>query len=282
MISRKDTWPRCAATSSSGPRKAPRCCAAGWTAPATLPRCRRMSAQGDFVWPTVFADVDNRMRIAQEEIFGPVACLIPFEDEARRHPHRPMTSQYGLRSYVWTENIGRAHRVAVADRSRHVLCQQPERARPAPALWRHQGQRHRTRRRHLELRGVPAKPQNVAVSHGPPPHSPLGRLNHAPRTHQHDGAPWVKLALAAEDHPRTLSMYLSELDGPRKGTPARRAIDGHREIDARRCRELGVDTAGGVRHALAGQRQLPHQLRAALQGHLHQQRVAALHRRHAV
>jgi 5-carboxymethyl-2-hydroxymuconic-semialdehyde dehydrogenase len=37
---------------------------------------------GNFVWPTVFADVDNRMRIAQEEIFGPVACLIPFDDEA--------------------------------------------------------------------------------------------------------------------------------------------------------------------------------------------------------
>src|SRR3954470_23691865 len=39
-------------------------------------------AQGNFVLPTVFADVDNRMRIAQEEIFGPVACLIPFDGEA--------------------------------------------------------------------------------------------------------------------------------------------------------------------------------------------------------
>ncbi len=38
--------------------------------------------KGNFVKPTVFADVDNRMRIAQEEIFGPVACLIPFDDEA--------------------------------------------------------------------------------------------------------------------------------------------------------------------------------------------------------
>jgi 5-carboxymethyl-2-hydroxymuconic-semialdehyde dehydrogenase len=37
--------------------------------------------RGNFVRPTVFADVDNRMRIAQEEIFGPVACLIPFDDE---------------------------------------------------------------------------------------------------------------------------------------------------------------------------------------------------------
>ena len=38
--------------------------------------------KGNYVLPTVFADVDNRMQIAQDEIFGPVACLIPFDDEA--------------------------------------------------------------------------------------------------------------------------------------------------------------------------------------------------------
>jgi 5-carboxymethyl-2-hydroxymuconic-semialdehyde dehydrogenase len=77
---------------------------------AELPPAAR---RGNYVWPTVFADVDNRMRIAQEEIFGPVACLIPFEDEAGAIA-AANDIPYGLSSYVWSENLGRAHRVAAA------------------------------------------------------------------------------------------------------------------------------------------------------------------------
>jgi aldehyde dehydrogenase (NAD+) len=63
--------------------------------------------RGFYVSPTLFADVDNRMRIAQEEIFGPVLCLIPYTDEAQAI-QIANDSPFGLSSGVWAGSAERA------------------------------------------------------------------------------------------------------------------------------------------------------------------------------
>ena len=77
---------------------------AGGTRPAHL-------ARGWYVAPTILGDVDNTMRVAREEIFGPVLCLIPYEDEddAIRIAN---DSQYGLSGGVWSADDARALGVA--------------------------------------------------------------------------------------------------------------------------------------------------------------------------
>lgn len=67
--------------------------------------------KGWFVRPTVFINAENTMSIAQEEIFGPVATVIPFDTEADAL-RLANASNYGLAATIWTNDIARAHRMA--------------------------------------------------------------------------------------------------------------------------------------------------------------------------
>lgn len=69
--------------------------------------------KGCFMKPTILADVTNDMRVAQEEIFGPVVCVIKFKDEDEV-VKMANDNEYGLGGAVWTKDINRALRVARA------------------------------------------------------------------------------------------------------------------------------------------------------------------------
>jgi aldehyde dehydrogenase (NAD+) len=70
----------------------------------------RPDRRGFFVEPTVFGGVDNSSRVAREEIFGPVVCLIRFRDE-EEGVRLANDTPYGLAAGVWTESVKRAHRL---------------------------------------------------------------------------------------------------------------------------------------------------------------------------
>jgi len=71
----------------------------------------RVDRPGSFVAPTVFADVDPASPLAQEEVFGPVLAVTPFDDEDEAVALANGT-RFGLAGYLWTADLARAHRVA--------------------------------------------------------------------------------------------------------------------------------------------------------------------------
>src|SRR5699024_9148186 len=68
--------------------------------------------RGYFIEPTIFTNVNNKSRLAQEEIFGPVLSIIPFinDEEVLEMANN---IKYGLAAVIWTRDITRAHRFAV-------------------------------------------------------------------------------------------------------------------------------------------------------------------------
>src|SRR5439155_26112809 len=85
--------------------------------------------KGAFYPPTVIAKVDNSMTVAQEEIFGPVVTVIPFEDEAEAIKIANDV-RYGLMATVWTSDPARGHRSAARIKSGTVGINRPYTAFP--------------------------------------------------------------------------------------------------------------------------------------------------------
>jgi acyl-CoA reductase-like NAD-dependent aldehyde dehydrogenase len=128
--------------------------------------------KGAFYPPTVLAQVDNSMRVAQEEIFGPVVTVIPFEDE-RDAVRIANESRYGLMATVWTGDPGRGHRLARLIQAGTVGINMPYTAFPGIPFG---GYKQSGFGRELGLETLDAylETKSVIVSTSPKPFNPFG------------------------------------------------------------------------------------------------------------
>ncbi len=128
--------------------------------------------KGAFYPPTVLAQVDNSMRVAQEEIFGPVVTVIPFDDE-KDATRIANDVRYGLMATVWTGDPGRGHRLARRIKAGTVGINMPFTAFPGIPFG---GYKQSGFGRELGLETLDAylETKSVIVSTSPKPFNPFG------------------------------------------------------------------------------------------------------------
>jgi acyl-CoA reductase-like NAD-dependent aldehyde dehydrogenase len=128
--------------------------------------------KGAFYRPTVLAKVDNSMEVAQEEIFGPVVTVIPFEDE-KDAIRIANDVKYGLFATVWTGDPARAHRVAARIKSGMVGVNMPYTAFPGIPFGGYK-QSGFGRELSIDTLDLYLETKGVLVSTSPKPFNPFG------------------------------------------------------------------------------------------------------------
>ena len=128
--------------------------------------------KGAFYPPTVLAKVDNRMVVAQEEIFGPVVTAIPFEDE-KDAIRIANDTKYGLFATVWTGDPARGHRIASRIKAGQIGINMPYTAFPGIPFGGYK-QSGFGRELGLETLDLYLETKSVLVSTSPKPFNPFG------------------------------------------------------------------------------------------------------------
>ena len=131
-----------------------------------------IAGKGAFYPPTVLAQVENSMRVAQEEIFGPVVTVIPFEDE-KDATRIANDVRYGLMATVWTGDPGRGHRLARRIKAGTVGINMPFTAFPGIPFGGYK-QSGFGRELGLETLDDYLETKSVIVSTSPKPFNPFG------------------------------------------------------------------------------------------------------------